>query len=108
MSEGTDNILCIASFVLLGLFFLGMVAGTRKPSGGGQAPVASLGKFVDEHWTIEVFGDTDKLEREIGRMVRVESWEHVGRNRWIIHLDYRNDKGDARYVVEAINRSTTL
>lgn len=108
MSESMDGVLGLVSFVLLAFFLLGMISGTRRPSDKPQSPVASLGSFQDGHWTIEVFGDTDKLEREIGRHARVESWEHVGKNRWVVHLDHRNNKSDANYLVEAINRATNL
>lgn len=108
MSESMDSVLMTLSCILLILFVLGMIAGTRRPSGRAQSPTASLGEFRDGRWTIEIFGDIDKLEREIGRHARVESWEHVGRNRWVIHLDHRNDKSDARYLVEAINRADNL
>ena len=49
--------------------------------------------------TVEVYGDVDKLQRNMFQVAQVASWEHIGPYHWRIHLV----NGDAAYVTEAIN-----
>ena len=107
MSDSMDSILGTLSCLLLILFVLGMIAGTRTTK-KVVTPSASLGRFQNDHWTVEVYGDIDRLERTIHQVVGVDSFEHISGHKWVVHLDYRNDKGDAQYVVDAINRATNL
>lgn len=90
--------------VILGIMSIGKTQTGRKY----RHPVASLKKGEDGTWIVHVDGEIDGIEREIGHIVGVESYEHVGQYSWDIHLDYRVGKTDAEYVVKAINISTTL
>lgn len=102
-----DNFLLTIScilMVILVVWFLLSVRGGEKY----RKPVASLKKGEHGTWIVHVDGEIDGIEREIGHTVGVESYEHVGKYSWDIHLDHRVGKADAEYVVKAINISTTL